>query len=239
MNTMQNTLVLLPGLVCDSAVWAPQIQALSPRMQCHVVDYGLRDSIASMAQHVLDSAPSATFALAGHSMGGRVALEVLRLAPERVHHLALLDTGTQPLASGVAGAKEKAGRKILLEIASQQGMRAMAAQWARPMIHPSRHGSPLFEAVLDMLARSSAEQFAAQIQALLSRPDAAAVLPTIACPTLVLTGREDLWSPPDQHALMADAIPDAQLCIAEQCGHMSTLEQPQVVNAAFEAWLLP
>jgi pimeloyl-ACP methyl ester carboxylesterase len=239
MNTLHNTLILLPGLVCDSAVWAPQVQALSPRMACHVVDYGLRDSIAAMAQHVLDSAPTPTFALAGHSMGGRVALEVLRLAPERVHHLALLDTGTNPLAGGVAGAKEKAGRKILLEIASQQGMRAMAAQWARPMIHPSRHATPLFDAVLDMLERSSAEQFAAQINALLKRPDAGPVLPTITCPTLVLTGREDLWSPPEQHELIAAAIKDAQLCIAEQCGHMSTLEQPEVVNAAFEKWLLP
>ncbi len=236
---MKPTLVLLPGLVCDRAVWAPQIQALSARMDCHVVDYGLLDSLGAMAQHVLDTAPTATFALAGHSMGGRVALEVLRLAPERVHHLALLDTGTQPLAGGVAGAKEKAGRKILLEIASQQGMRAMAAHWAKPMIHPARHDTPLFEAVLDMLARSTAEQFAAQIRALLTRPDADPLLPAITCPTLVLTGRDDLWSPPEQHARMAAAIPGAQLCIAEQCGHMSTLEQPEVVNAAFEKWLFP
>jgi pimeloyl-ACP methyl ester carboxylesterase len=234
---MKPTLVLLPGLVCDRAVWAPQMRALSARMDCHVVDYGLLDSIGAMAQQVLDTAPAPTFALAGHSMGGRVALEVLRRAPERVHHLALLDTGTNPLASGVAGAKEKAGRKILLEIASQQGMRAMATQWARPMIHPSRHGTPLFEAVLDMLERSSAEQFAAQITALLTRPDAGPVLPDITCPTLLLTGREDLWSPPEQHALMAQAIAGAQLRIVEQCGHMSTLEQPDAVNAAFERWL--
>jgi pimeloyl-ACP methyl ester carboxylesterase len=234
---MKQTLVLLPGLVCDRAVWAPQIQSLSARMDCHVVDYGLLDSIGAMAQHVLDTAPAPTFALAGHSMGGRVALEVLRRAPERVHHLALLDTGTSPLAGGVAGAKEKAGRKILLEIASQQGMRAMATQWARPMIHPSRHATPLFEAVVSMLERSSAERFAAQINALLTRPDAGPVLPAIACPTLVLTGREDLWSPPEQHAEMAAAITGAQLCIVEQCGHMSTLEQPEMVNAAFEKWL--
>jgi pimeloyl-ACP methyl ester carboxylesterase len=234
---MKPTLVLLPGLVCDRAVWAPQMQALSARMDCHVVDYGLLDSIGAMAQQVLDTAPAPTFALAGHSMGGRVALEVLRRAPERVHHLALLDTGTNPLAAGVAGAKEKAGRKILLEIASQQGMRAMATQWAQPMIHPSRHGTPLFEAVLDMLERSSAEQFAVQITALLTRPDAGPVLPDITCPTLILTGREDLWSPPEQHALMAQAIAGAQLCIVEQCGHMSPLEQPEVVNAAFAKWL--
>jgi pimeloyl-ACP methyl ester carboxylesterase len=230
---MNPTLVLLPGLVCDRAVWAPQIKALSARMDCHVVDYGLLDTIGAMAQHVLDTAPAPTFALAGHSMGGRVALEVVRRAPERVHHLALLDTGTHPLADGDAGNKERAGRMGLLQIAERQGMRAMAEQWARPMVHPSRHDTPLFEVVLDILERSSAEQYAAQINALLTRPDAAPVLATITCPTLILTGREDLWSPPEQHAQMAAAIAGAQLCIVEQCGHMSTLERPEIVNAAF------
>lgn len=234
---MKPTLILLPGLVCDAEVWAPQVQALSAHAHCHVVDYGLRDSLTAMAQHVLDTAPAPTFALAGHSMGGRVALEVVRLAPQRVHHLALLDTGTHPLAEGEAGAKERAGRMGLLQTAERKGMRAMAEQWAKPMVHPSRHGTPVFESVLAMLERSSAEQYAAQINALLNRPDAAPVLPAIQCPTLVLTGREDLWSPPEQHAHMAAQIPGAHLCIVEQCGHMSTLEQPAEVNAAFVRWL--
>ena len=234
---MKPTLILLPGLVCDAAVWAPQVQALSARMNCHVVDYGLRDSLTEMAQHVLETAPVAGFALAGHSMGGRVALEVMRLAPERVHHLALLDTGTHPLPEGGAGARERAGRMGLLQTAERKGMRAMAEQWAQPMVHPSRHGTPLFESVLSMLERSSAEHYAAQINALLNRPDAAPVLAGIACPTLVLTGREDLWSPPEQHERMAAQIKGARLCIVEQCGHMSTLEQPDAVNAAFQLWL--
>lgn len=234
---MKPTLILLPGLVCDKAVWAPQIKALSPRIQCHVPDYGLRDSLADMARHVLDTAPAPTFALAGHSMGGRVALEVVRQAPQRVHHLAMLDTGTHPLPEGEAGVRERAGRLSLLETAQARGMRAMADIWARPMVHPSRHGTPLYAAVLDMLARSSARQYEAQITALLGRPDAGPLLPGIGCPTLVLTGREDLWSPPEQHQRMADAIPGAQLCIVEQCAHMSTLEQPEAVNAAFARWL--
>jgi len=221
---MKPTLILLPGLVCDCAVWAPQVQALSPYAHCHVVDYGLLDSMGAMAQHVLDTAPAQTFALAGHSMGGRVALEVFRRAPQRVHHLALLDTGTHPLAEGDAGVKERAGRMALLQTAERQGMRAMAELWAKPMVHPSRHGTPVFAAVLDMLERSSAEQYAAQINALLTRPDGAPVLPTITCPTLVLTGREDLWSPTEAHERMAAAIAHAELCIVEQCGHMATLE---------------
>ena len=154
-----------------------------------------------------------------------------------MHHLALLDTGTHPLQPGDAGAKERAGRMGLLQTAERKGMRAMAEQWAKPMVHPSRHGTPVFEAVLDMLARSSAEQYAAQINALLNRPDAGPLLPKIRCKTLVLTGREDLWSPPEQHAAMAQAIAGAQLCIVEQCGHMSMLEQPEAVTAALERWL--
>ena len=236
-KAMKSTLILLPGLVCDAAVWAPQVQALTGRVHCHVVDYGLRDSLTEMAQYVLDSAPTPRFALAGHSMGGRVALEVMRLAPGRVQHLALLDTGTHPLAEGVAGVRERAGRMGLLQTAERKGMRAMAEQWAQPMVHPSRHATPLFESVLAMLERSSPEHYAAQINALLNRPDAAPLLAGIRCPTLVLTGREDLWSPPEQHERMAAQITGAQLCIVEQCGHMSTLEQPDAVNTAFQHWL--
>jgi pimeloyl-ACP methyl ester carboxylesterase len=232
------TLVLLPGLMCDAAVWAPQVQALSATHHSMVMDWGLTDSLTAMAQQVLDAAP-ATFALAGHSMGGRVALEVMRLAPERVERLALLDTGVHPLADGEAGAKEKAGRMALLSHAQRAGMRAMGAMWARPMVHPAAVGGPVFEQVLAMLERSSPAQFAAQINALLTRPDAAPVLAGITCPTLVLTGREDAWSPPEQHQAMVDAMQavQAELVVLEQCGHMATLEQPQAVNAAFARWL--
>jgi pimeloyl-ACP methyl ester carboxylesterase len=235
--TTKPTLMLLPGLMCDAAVWAPQVQALSAHADCVVPAWGLADSLTAMAQQVLDSAPTPTFALAGHSMGGRVALEVMRLAPQRVERIALLDTGTRPLAEGEAGAKEKAGRMALLAMAQRSGMRAMGIQWATPMVHPSVIGTPLFEAVLSMVEHSSPVQFAAQINALLTRPDTAPVLATIACPALVLSGSEDLWSPPAQHATMAEAIAGAQLCIVEQCGHMSTMEQPEAVNAAFAAWL--
>ncbi len=190
-----------------------------------------------MAQQVLQEAPTERFALAGHSMGGRVALEVMRMAPHRVERIALLDTGTHPLAEGEAGARERAGRMTLLEVANTRGMRAMGAQWARGMVHPSRLGSPLFESVLDMIERSSPAQFAAQIEALLGRPDAAPLLPTIACPALVLCGREDAWSPPAQHVAMHEAIPRSELVIVEQCGHMCTMEQPDAINAALAKWL--
>jgi pimeloyl-ACP methyl ester carboxylesterase len=125
----------------------------------------------------------------------------------------------------------------LLKIAQEQGMRAMAKEWAKGMVHPDRIGTPLFEQVLDMFDRGSAAQYAAQINALLNRPDAAPLLPGIQCPTLVLTGRDDAWSGPAQHQAMATAIPGAQLVIVEHCGHMCTMEQPQAVSAALADWL--
>ncbi len=234
---MATTLMLLPGLNCDAAVWAPQVAALKDQAHCVVPAWGLSDSLTAMAEQVLAEAPTERFSVAGHSMGGRVALEVFRLAPQRVERLALLSTGTHPLAAGEAGEKEKAGRLALLQIARTQGMRAMGQQWARGMVHRDRLDTPLFEDVLDMLERGSAAQYAAQINALLTRPDAGPLLPRIACPTLVLTGREDAWSGPAQHEAMAAAIPGAQLVIVEHCGHMCTMEQPQALSEALTAWL--
>ena len=235
---MTQTLLLLPGLMCDAAVWAPQVEALVSVVNCVVVGYGQCDSITRMAEQALEQTPTETFAMAGHSMGGRVALEVMRLAPQRVERLALLDTGTHALAAGEPGAKERAGRMALLALARSQGMRAMGRQWAHGMVHPSQLDGALFESVLDMLERSSCEQFAAQINALLKRPDAGPLLGEIACPTLLLCGREDNWSPPAQHQTMCDQMRHAWLCIVEQCGHMSTLEQAAVVNKALADWLV-
>lgn len=229
-------LVLLPGLLCDAAVWAPQMAALD--RSATVVHYGRANSLTAMAQRALDAAPAGRFALAGHSMGGRVAFEVLRLAPERVERLALMDTGAHPLAEGAAGETERAGRLRLLALAREQGMRAMAADWARGMVHESRVGGPVFDAVLDMFERRDADIFEAQIQALLTRPDATPLLPTITCPTLLLAGEQDAWSPPAQHQRMQQAISSpTQFVSIPRCGHMVTLEEPAAVTVALAAWL--
>ena len=242
MTTLMPTLMLLPGLMCDAAVWTPLLPALQAHAQCHVVAYGLRNSLTTMAEQVLIEAPTERFALAGHSMGGRVAMEVMRLAPQRVERLALMDTGTHTLAAGEAGERERAGRMTLLGQARTQGMRAMGQQWAKGMVHPRRLTTPVFEDILQMLERSNPAQFAAQINALLTRPDAALQLPAIQCPTLVLCGREDGWSPPAQHEAMHAALSHlkdkATLRIIENCGHMCTLEQPGAVGDAMAGWLL-
>ncbi|MBP9148999.1 MAG: alpha/beta hydrolase [Rhodoferax sp.] len=231
------TLMLLPGLMCDAEVWAQQVHTLAAQADVVVVDYGHCNNLPDMARAVLAQAPSGPLAVAGHSMGGRVALELVRMVPQRISHLALLNMGAHPLPAGEAGAKESEGRLALVALAQRRGMRAMGAHWARGMVHPDRLATPLFESVLDMLERSSPDQFAAQTHALIHRPDASDVLAQIVCPTLVLTGRQDLWSPPEQHARIAAAIKGARLLILEHCGHMSTMEQGAEVSSALSELL--
>lgn len=161
----------------------------------------------------------------------------MRLAPHRVERLALLDTSAMPLAEGEAGEKERTTRMALLQLAQTKGMRAMGAQWLRGVVHPDLKYGPVFEGILDMIERSSAAQLAAQINAMLTRPNALAVLPTITCPTLVLCGRDDYLSPPELHDSMAEVMPNARLEVIERCGHMAPLERPDAVNAALMAWL--
>lgn len=230
-------LLLLPGLLCDEVVWASQCRDLAHAVDCRVASYGALNSIEAMAAHVLEKAPSGRFSIAGHSMGGRVALEVLRSAPHRVERLALLDTGFQSLAAGAAGATEREGRLALLSQSRTQGMRAMGQQWARGMVHPERLGTPVFQEILDMIERGTPDIFEAQIHALLNRPDASALLPRIACPTLLVCGRQDAWSPLARHEQMLAAIPDAGLVVVEDSGHMSTMERPEAVTDALAGWL--
>lgn len=227
--------LLLPGLLCDDTVWADQLGAL-PDFRCRIPDYGTLDSIAAMAEHVLATAPAERFSLAGHSMGGRVALEIMRLAPQRVERLALLDTGVDPMAPGAAGEAERAGRHALLDLARRDGMRVMGSQWARGMVHPGRIGSPLFGRILDMIERKTPAIFEAQIRALLGRPDARPILPVVACDTLLLCGRQDAWSPLARHEQMLALRPASRLVVVEDCGHMSPMEQPRAVGAALRAW---
>lgn len=230
-------LLLVPGLLCDHASWAGQVAALGVVARCQVVDHGERDGIGDMAAHVLAQAGDERFAIAGHSMGGRVALEVVRQAPQRVLGLALLDTGYQPRALGAAGEQERGSRLALLEIARTRGMRAMGEQWARGMVHPRRVDTPLFGEILAMIERSTPERFEAQIRALLERPDASPLLAAIRCPTLLVCGREDTWSPLARHEEMQRAIAGSVLEVVEDSGHMSPMEQPQAVSAALGAWL--
>jgi len=231
------TVLLLPGLLCDEAVWADQRVALSPVAQCIVPTYKSLASIEEMARHVLALAPLDRFSLAGHSMGGRVALEVMRLAPERIERFALLDSGVAPLAAGAPGERERTQRLALLRVAREQGMRAMGRQWARGMVHSSRLETPLFEKIIEMIARNTPDDFEAQILALLARPDSGPVLAAVRCPTLLACGRQDAWSPLARHEDMQRLVPSSRLLAIEDSGHMTTMEQPTAVSRALLDWL--
>ncbi len=237
--TTPPALLLVPGLMCDGAVWAPVLSALSDHADCHVVDHGLSDGLDLMAEQLLAKAPP-TFALAGHSMGGRVALEVMRRAPHRVTHLALLDTGYKAKVPGAVGEEEARKRQALLDIARTQGVRAMAQVWVQGMVAPERLAdSALIESIVAMLARKSADVFANQIHALLNRPDTQDVLARIDIPTLVACGEQDSWSPPVQHEEIACLIPARpQVKTIPLAGHMATMEQPQACAQLLIDWLL-
>jgi pimeloyl-ACP methyl ester carboxylesterase len=230
-------LVLVPGLTCDIAIWHHQIAALGSACPIHIAEHGMADSLGAMAEKLLASAPP-RFCLAGHSMGGRVALEVLARAPERVERLALLDSGFEGFKPGEAGERERQGRYRLIDIARRQGMLAMAREWAQGMVHPEhRKNDALMTQIHQMVCRFDVAPFEAQIRALLCRPDRSALLPLIDIPTLVLCGHEDAWSPIERHEEMASRIPGSVLVDVPHCGHMSPLEQPEIVSAALQAWL--
>jgi pimeloyl-ACP methyl ester carboxylesterase len=234
---VQKSLLLIPGLLCDDAVWTSQAAALADIAAVRVANNGDTDSLGALAESIIAQAPP-RFALAGHSMGGRIALEVARRVPERLIGLALLDTGYEALAPGEAGEREAAGRHALLAMARREGMRSMARTWLQGMVYPPRlSDEELVEPILDMFERRTPNLFALQIKALLARPDATSVLPTLQCPTLVLCGREDTWAPPSRHAVMAKMIRHSTLEIIPDCGHMSPLERPRAVNQALRRWL--
>lgn len=226
-------LFLLPGLLCDETVFAPQAAGLADICDVRVPDLRGFSSMKDMAQHVLDQAPE-RFSVAGFSMGGRVAFQIMAMAPERIERFCVFDTGTGALAPG-----EEAKRQAIIDLAWREGMEALAASWLPPMLHPRRRNDPAFvEPLTAMVLRSTPEIHEKQIRALVTRPDARPVLPTIRCPTLIACGREDEWSPPAQHEAMAAAIPGARLVVIEDSGHFLPLEQPEAFTRALRDWML-
>jgi pimeloyl-ACP methyl ester carboxylesterase len=226
-------LVLVPGLLCDARLWRPQVEALADIAECWVADTSRSDSMAGLAADLLADAPFHEFSLAGLSMGGYIAFEVLRQAKERVRGLALLDTSARPDPP-----EQQQRRRDLIELAGRGRFLGVTDALLPFLIHTSRLGdAPLVATIKDMARSVGKEAFVRQERAIMGRPDSRPLLPHIQCPTLVLCGADDAVTPVDRHEEMASAIPPAALSVVEHCGHLSTLEQPERVSVALRGWL--
>jgi pimeloyl-ACP methyl ester carboxylesterase len=226
------TLALLAGLLCDDEIWRETAQLLAEEAEVEIFCFPMFSSIERMAAHVVD-AIGGPFAVAGHSMGGRVALEIVRSHPQRISGLALLNTGIHPPAE-----HEPASRGHLVALARERGMTRLARAWLPPLMGKSTDPRGAIGARLTkMVERGTPESFALQTEALLSRPDHRAVLPHVHVPVLLLSGTLDAWSPPAQHEEMRQLCPDAELVVIDRAGHMAPAEQPALVAAALRTWL--
>lgn len=222
------TILLIPGLLCDGHVW----EALLARLGAEVAELTTQDDLTRMARDCLERHPGVLH-VAGHSMGGRVAIEMARLAPDRIERLALLDTGIHPRRDGEAGQRQE-----IVDFAHARGLAALAERWLPPMVWEGHHAdSALMTGLTAMVMRMDPDLHERQIRALVNRPDASVVLSAITCPVLLMVGREDRWSPVAQHQDMLRLLPRARLEIIEEAGHFAPLEQPETVAAILAEFL--
>lgn len=225
-------LLLLPGMLSDARLWQHQAAALAELAYVTVADLSQADSIADLASKVLDQAPDQHFALAGLSLGGYVALEIMRQAPQRVIGLALLDTSAQ-----ADSAEAKQGRQALMAKA-EHDFPAVISGLLPKLLHPSHLADAGLVEVITGMANSLGQvAFMRQQRAMLGRSDSRPGLAHIKCPTLVLCGREDAITPLAMHQELTAGIAGAQLRVLDYCGHLSSLEQPERVSQALTRWL--
>jgi len=225
-------IVMVAGLNCSARLYAEQAPALWQFGPVTIADHRRDDSMAAMAGRILAAAPP-RFALAGLSMGGYVAFEIVRQASARVARLALLDTG-----AGTETAERTAQRQPLLQMAREGRFAEITDNQFPLLVHRSRHGDNELKAkVRAMNEETGADAYLRQQQAIMGRPDSRPGLAAIACPTLVLVGDGDQLTPPALAREMASGIRGARLVIVPECGHLSTLERPAAVTQALVAWM--
>jgi pimeloyl-ACP methyl ester carboxylesterase len=230
--TSRTPLVLLPGLLLDRRLYGPQLGALADVAAIDVPDLTQDESMAAMAERVLAAAPE-RFALCGLSMGGYLAFEIMRQAPERIERLALLDTQARP------DTDEARERRLSMMAQAREGDFAGVLQRLLPLlIHPGRLADQALVGLIASMAEGvGREAFLRQQNAILNRKDSRPSLGAIACPALVLCGREDALTPAPLHHEMATEIPNATLAVLPNCGHLSPLEAPEAVSALLRLWL--
>jgi len=224
-------LLILPGLMCDAGMFAATLAAFS---RARAIDdhYGGADTIGGMARHVLASSP-ARLALIGHSMGARVALEIVAQAPERVARLMIADTGVHAVRAG-----EAEQRYALRDLGRREGFDRLVDTWLPPMVgDAARADAALMGLLRAMCQRAGQAVFEAQTEALLNRPDTGPALQTLACPVSVVVGGEDQWSSVAQHQAISAQIAGATLHVIAGAGHMAPAEQPDLFNTLIREWL--
>ncbi len=226
-------LILLPGLASNAVMWQHQIAVLPRDLKPHVSDVHARfDTIADMAQALLQE-HGGDLILCGASMGGILAMEVVRQAPKRIKAMALLGTNARPETPEMAKLREAA-----IEFFKQGRVKEVLTVNLPMAFHPSRAGdAALTQTYLDFVLAAGSEQLIRQNRAIMSRPDARLHLPNVTCPTLVLCGDADRLTPPECSREIVALIPGAELVMIDQCGHMLTMERPDAVNAALLGWL--
>jgi pimeloyl-ACP methyl ester carboxylesterase len=224
--------VLIPGLLCTPRLYAEQLPALWRFGPVTVANHTHDDSMSGIARRILSLAPP-KFALIGLSMGGYVAFEILRQAPDRVEKLALLDTTARPDAP-----EQTEQRKRQIEMARHGRFDGIAQLLFPRFVAAARHGDRALQDIVRTMAQDTgAEAFVRQQTAIMNRADSRADLGAIACPTLVVVGADDALTPPDRAAEMVAAISGARQRVVPECGHLSTLEQPETVTQALVAFL--
>ncbi|HJS35223.1 MAG TPA: alpha/beta fold hydrolase [Pseudoxanthomonas sp.] len=225
-------LLLLPGLLCDERLWQQPAVALADVATVHHADLTLDDSVAGMAARVLATAPP-VFALAGLSMGGYVAFEILRQAPQRVARLALLDTSAR-----LDPPKRLAVRRAGLAMAASGRFAGVTRKLLPQLVHESRVDDAVGAEVMAMAQRVGRDAFLRQQRAIIDRPDSLPLLPTLAVPTLVGVGEDDRMTLPEESRILHERIPGARLHVFARCGHLPPLEVPQETAAVLRDWLL-
>lgn len=228
-------LMFIPGLLCNEDLWRHQTDNLADLADMTVADLSQDDSIAEMAARALESAPD-TFALAALSMGGYVAQEIMRQAPDRVTQLALIDTSAR------ADTDEQLARRAELikqvEKVAPSWFTGVTKRLLPLLIHPDRqHDEELVEIIKSMAKSIGRDGYIRQQRAIMNRVDGVGDLAAIECPTLILCGREDAITPLKVHEEMANKIPQANLVVIEDCGHLAPLEQPHATTAVLRYWL--
>lgn len=229
---MKPKILLLPGLLNDASLFTEQMVALSALGSVQVGDLTRSDSIGELAADVLAGAPDGRLVLVGLSMGGYVAFEIMRTAPQRVSALVLMDTTARPDTPEASALREE-----LIKLA-ETDLEAVTERLLARLSHPDLMNQPAVRGVIQSMASGlGKEVFIRQQRAIMSRPDSRPTLAGIACPTLVICGREDQITPPEMAEEIAAGIKHAELKIIEQCGHLSTLDQPEQVSNLLLEWI--